>query len=163
METTSNISGWLHPLQQTFRTQRLFTAIDESVIRVSNTREKINSLMDKVLILESELAIPIGSYHERISDMVAIRDAIGVYRIYHPTHKRRMGSNVVWHTYDPFVLSDYKEGKEWLDYFGKDDRITDVGGYVTVSLSDKGIEYLNGIWEGVSSLSSSYDDTTVTT
>jgi hypothetical protein len=74
-----------------------------------------------------------------------------------------MGSNVVWHTYDPFVLSDYKEGKEWLDYFGKDDRITDVGGYVTVSLSDKGIEYLNGIWEGVSSLSSSYDDTTVTT
>jgi hypothetical protein len=68
---------------------------------------------------------------------------------------------MLWNTYDPFVLSDYKEGREWLDYFGKDDGITDVGGYVVVSLSDSGIEYLNSIWERVSFLSSSYDTVTV--
>jgi hypothetical protein len=121
--------------------------------------------MDKVLMLESELAIPIGSYHERIGNMIAIRDAISVYGIYHPAHKRRLDSNILWHSYGLTLKSSglCKEGKEWLDYFGNDDGIRDVGGYVVVSLSDKGIEYLNSIWEGVSSLSSSYDDTTVVT
>jgi len=97
--------------------------------------------------------------------MHAIRDAIGVYGIYHPTHKRRMDSNMVWHRYGLTLKSSglCKEGKEWLDYFGKDDGIRDVGGYITVSLSDSGIEYLNSIAEGVSYLSSSYDDTTVAT
>ena len=70
---------------------------------------------------------------------------------------------MLWHTYDPFVLSDYKEGREWLDYFGVDDGITDVGGYVTVSLSHSGILYLNSISEGVSYLYDSYTNTTVTT
>jgi hypothetical protein len=111
--------------------------------------------------LEEKWGLPIGSYKERISDMIAIRDAIRVYGIYHPTHSRREKEpNMLWNTYDPFVLSDYKEGKEWLDYFGKDDGITDVGGYVTVSLSDSGILYLNSIAEGVSYLSSSYTVTT---
>jgi hypothetical protein len=55
-----------------------------------------------------------------------------------------------------------KEGGCWLDYFGNDDGIRDVGGYVTVSLSDSGILYLNSIAEGVSYLSSSYDNTVVT-
>lgn len=165
METTSNISPWLHSIQHSFRTHGLFTTIDDYVLRIETTREKINSLMDKVLMLESERAIPIGSYRERIGDMIAIRDAISVYGIYHPAHKRRLDSNILWHSYGPRLQKSNarKEGKEWLDYFGKDDGITDVGGYVTVSLSDSGIEYLNSIWEGVSSLSSSYDDTTVTT
>jgi hypothetical protein len=92
-------------------------------------------------------------------DMIAIRDAIGVYGIYHPNHSRMFQEpNMLWHTYD--LLSDYKEGKEWLDYFGKDDGITDVGGYVVVSLSHSGIIYLNSIAEGVSYLSSSYTVTT---
>jgi hypothetical protein len=50
-----------------------------------------------------------------------------------------------------------------LDYFGKDDGITEVGGYVTVSLSDSGILYLNSIRDGVSYLYDSYTNTTVTT
>jgi hypothetical protein len=53
-----------------------------------------------------------------------------------------------------------------LHYFGVDDGIRDVGGFVTVSLSDSGILYLNSIAEGVSYLSSSPDKryyTTVTT
>jgi hypothetical protein len=164
METTSNISPWLHSLQQTFRTNELFTAIDDSVLRVRNTRKKINSILNTLYGLEEKLGLPIGSYKERISDMIAIRDAIRVYGIYHPTHSRREKEpNMLWNTYDPFVLSDYKEGREWLDYFGEDDGITDVGGYVVVSLSGSGIEYLNSIWERVSFLSSYPDKRYYTT
>ena len=165
METTSNISPWLHSIQHSFRTHGLFTTIDDYVLRIETTREKINSLMDKVLMLESERAIPIGSYRERIGDMIAIRDAISVYGIYHPAHKRRMDSNILWHSYGPRLQKSNarKEGKEWLDYFGQDDGITEVGGYVVVSLSDKGIEYLNGISEKVSYWSSSPDKRYYTT
>jgi hypothetical protein len=101
-----------------------------------------------------------------MQDMLDIRNAIGVYGIYHPTHSRRERQpNMVWHSYTLMkeVIISPKEGKEWLDYFGQDDGITDVGGYVTVSLSDSGILYLNSIAEGVSYLSSSYDTTTVAT
>jgi hypothetical protein len=97
METTSNISPWLHSLQQTFRTNRLFTAIDDSVLRIGTTREKINSILNTLYGLEEKWGLPIGSYKERISAMIDIRDAIGVYGIYHPTHKRRIGSNTLWH------------------------------------------------------------------
>jgi hypothetical protein len=47
-----------------------------------------------------------------------------------------------------------KEGGCWLDYFGKDDGIRDVGGWIVVSLSGEGISYLNSIWKEVASLSS---------
>ena len=169
METTNtNISGWLHSIQHSFRTHGLFTTIDDSVLRIGNTKEKINSILNTLYGLEEKLGLPIGSYKERIGDMIAIRDAISVYGIYHPAHKRRLDSNILWHSYGPRLQkSNYrKEGKEWLDYFGKDDGIRDVGGYVTVSLSDSGILYLNSIAEGVSYLSSSPDKryyTTVTT
>jgi hypothetical protein len=168
METKeTHISPWLHSIQQTFRTNELFTTIDDYVLRVRNTRKKINSILNTLYGLEEKLGLPIGSYKERISDMIAIRDAIRVYGIYHPTHSRREKEpNMLWNTYDPFVLSGYKEGREWLDYFGIDDGIRDVGGWVTVSLSDSGILYLNSIAEGVSYLSSSPDKryyTTVTT
>ncbi len=163
METKeTNLSPWLHSLQQTFRTNGLFTAIDESVLRIGTTREKINSILHKLYTLEEKWGLPIGSYKERIRAMIDIRDAIGVYGIYHPTHSRReRHPNMLWHSYD--LLSDYKEGRDWLDYFGKDDGITEVGGYITVSLSDSGILYLNSIREGVSSLYDSYTNTTVTT
>jgi hypothetical protein len=163
METKeTNLSPWLHSLQQTYRTESLFTAIDESVSRIRNTREKINSILNTLYGLEEKWGLPIGSYKERIRAMIDIRDAIGVYGIYHPTHSRReRHPNMLWHSYD--LLSDYKEGSEWIDYFGVDDGITEVGGYITVSLSDSGILYLNGIREGVSYLYDSYTNTTVTT
>jgi hypothetical protein len=165
METKeTNISPWLHSLQQTFRTNELFTAIDDSVLRVRNTRKKINSILNTLYGLEERSGVNLTSYRERMHDMIAIRDAIRVYGIYHPAHSRREKEpNMLWNTYDPFVLSDYKEGREWFDYFGKDDGITEVGGYVVVSLSDKGIEYLNGISEKVSYWSSSPDKRYYTT
>ena len=167
METkTTNLSPWLHSLQQTYRTQSLFTAIEESVSRISNTREKINSILNTLYGLEEKWGLPIGSYKERISAMIDIRDAIGVYGIYESTNMRRTRTMnpMLWYRYEPTSKqsNDYKEGSEWLDYFGVDDGITDVGGYITVSLSDSGILYLNSIWEGVSSLSSSYATTVAT-
>jgi hypothetical protein len=164
METKeTNLSPWLHSIQRTSRTGELFTTIDDHVLRVRSTRKKINSVLNTFYGLGEKSGVNLTSYHGRIGNMHAIRDAIGVYGIYHPAHKRRMDSNILWHTYDPFVLSDYKEGKEWLDYFGNDDGIRDVGGYVVVSLSDKGIEYLNGISEKVSYWSSSPDKRYYTT
>jgi hypothetical protein len=160
METKETIiSTWLHSIQHTFRTKGYVTTIDDYVLRVRNTRKKINSILNTLYGLEERSGVNLTSYRERMHDMIAIRDAIGVYGIYHPNHSRMFQEpNMLWHTYD--LLSDYKEGKEWLDYFGKDDGITDVGGYVVVSLSHSGIIYLNSIAEGVSYLSSSYTVTT---
>jgi len=166
METKeTNISGWLHSIQHTFRTHGLFTTIDDYVLRIETTREKINSILNTLYGLEERSGVNLTSYRERMHDMIAIRDAISVYGIYHPAHKRRLDSNILWHSYGPRLQkSNYrKEGKEWLDYFGQDDGITDVGGYVTVSLSDSGILYLNSIRDGVSYLYDSYTNTTVTT
>jgi hypothetical protein len=161
--TETNISGWLHSIQHTFRTNGLFTTIDDYVLRIETTRQKINSILNTLYGLEERSGVNLTSYRERMHDMIAIRDAISVYGIYHPAHKRRLDSNILWHSYGPRLQkSNYrKEGREWLDYFGNDDGITDVGGYVTVSLSDSGILYLNSIAEGVSYLSSSYDTVTV--
>jgi hypothetical protein len=174
METKeTNISPWLHSIQQTFRTPELFTTIesrqsDEFASRIESTREKINSILNTFYALEEKSGFNISWYRERIGDMIAIRDAIGVYGIYHPTHSRRERQpNMAWNRYAhryalmKEVIISPKEGKEWLDYFGEDDGITDVGGYITVSLSGSGILYLNSIAEGVSSLSSSYDTVTV--
>jgi len=155
METPSNISPWLHSLQ-------LYGigVGDESVSRIRNTREKINSILHKLYELEEKLGLPIGSYKERISAMIAIRDAIGVYGIYPPHHSRREKKpNMLWYKENSLI----PEGNEWWDYFGKDDGIRDVGGWVVVSLSDSGIEYLNGIREKVSYWSSSPDKRYYTT
>jgi hypothetical protein len=99
-------------------------------------------------------------------DMIAIRDAISVYGIYHPNHSRRQyPDSMLW--YKEQLASERtlpnKEGSKWLDYFGEDDGITDVGGYVVVSLSGSGIEHLNSIWERVSFLPSSPDKRYYTT
>ena len=165
--TETNLSPWLHSIQHTYRTESLFTAIDESVIRIGTTREKINSILNTLYGLEEKWGFPIGSYKERISAMIDIRDAIGVYGIYESTNMRRTRTMnpMLWYRYEPTSKrsNDYKEGSEWLDYFGVDDGITEVGGYVTVSLSDSGILYLNSIREGVSYLYDSYTNTTVTT
>ena len=68
---------------------------------------------------------------------------------------------MLWYRYE--LSFEYKEGSDWLDCFGKDDGISDVGGWVVVSLSHKGIEYLNAIWEKVSYWSSSADKRYYTT
>ena len=141
----TNISPWLHSIQHTFRTHDLFTTIGDYGVRIENTRKKINSILDKIGWLEEKMWGLHHSTHFRVTnDIRAIHDAIGVYGIYHPTHrKREREPNMLWYRYE--LSSEYKEGSEWWDYFGKDDGITDVGGYITVSLSDEGVSYLNEI------------------
>ena len=163
METKeTHISPWLHSIQHTFRTHVLFTKQDECASRFGTTREKINSILNTLYGLEEKWGVNLTSYRERMHYMIAIRDAIGVYSIYHPTHRRREREpNMLWYRYE--LSPHYKEGSDRLDYFGKDDGITDVGGCVIVSLSHSGIEYLNSIAEGVSYWSSSPDKRYYTT
>jgi len=167
METTNtNISPWLHSLQHTFRTKGYVTTIDDYVLRVRNTKEKINSILNTLYGLEERSGVNLTSYRERMHDMIAIRDAISVYGIYHPNHSRRQyPDSMLW--YKEQLASERtlpnKEGSDWMDYFGKDDGITDVGGCVVVSLSHSGIIYLNSIAERVSFLSSSPDKRYYTT
>jgi hypothetical protein len=163
METTNtNISPFLHSFQLTYGTRKAGT-IDGLILRTRGIGKKINSLLDTLCGLEEKMW---GLHHSSTfgvtNDIRAIRDAIGVYGIYHPDNVRRIGSdNMLW--YKEQVASERtlpnKEGSMWLDYFGDDKIITDIGGYVVVSLSHKGISYLNGISEGVYSLSSSYTTT----
>ena len=165
METTSNISTWLHSFQLTYGT-RTVGAIDELIRRTKGIEKRINSLLNTLYALEEKCGVNLTSYRERMHDMIAIRDAIGVYGIYHDYHSRRQHpSSMLWWkdqlSYERTLPN--KEGNEWLDYFGQDDGITEVGGYVVVSLSHKGIEYLNGISEKVSYWSSSPDKRYYTT
>jgi hypothetical protein len=185
METKeTHISPWLHSIQYTALTpgRDLFyynsSVRSTTVLRIMNTKEKINSILDTLYGLEEKLGVPIGPYQERIRDMVAIRDAIGVYTIFRPdpdTEERQR--NILWQRYEldsertrpasgfapkKYRLDPHNDVREWLDYLGKDDVITEEGGWVVVSLSDSGILYLNSIREGVSSLYDSYTNTTVT-
>jgi hypothetical protein len=167
METPSNISPWLHSLQ-------LYGigVGEESVLRIESTREKINSILDKIRGLEEKMwglhhstLLQNHRYYGVTTDIRAIRNAIGVYGIYHPNHSRRRNApNMLWYKEELSFERTLpnKEGGCWLDYFGKDDRIRDIGGWIVVSLSHSGISYLNSIWEGVSSLSSSYITTATT-
>jgi hypothetical protein len=161
----------MHSLQYAHGTSSRFRSIDEYFLRTSNIRKKINSILDTLYALEESCGVNLTSYRHSMHDMIAIRDAIGVYGIYASTHpKKRLDvSNVVlWYRYEPMKTEaslSQQEGKDWLDYFGKDDisGISDAGGWIVVSLSDKGIKYLNRIAESVSYLSSSNAATTVTT
>lgn len=171
METTNTtISPWLHSVQyyggdSSSIISESILRIQESITRTRATAEKINSILNTLYGLEEGCGVSLTPYHERMQDMIDIRNAIGVYGIYHTRHSRRRHEpNMLWYKEEPASehSSSYKEGKLWRDYFGKDDGITDIGGFVVVSLSHSGILYLNSISEGVSYLSSSYD-TTVTT
>jgi hypothetical protein len=152
--TTSNLSPWLHSIQL----YGIGVGDYHRVLRTKGIEKKITSLLDTLCGLEEKMW---GLHHSSTfgvtSDIRAIRDAIGVYGIYHPKHSRRRNApNMLW--YKEQLASERtlpnKEGGCWLDYFGKDDGIRDVGGWIVVSLSGEGISYLNSIWKEVASLSS---------
>ena len=156
METTNtNISPFLHSFQLTYGTRKAGT-IDGLILRTRDIGKKINSIIESLYALDTYERLPPQIYLD-ILDMIKIRDAIGVYGIYHPNHSRRRNApNMLW--YKEQLASERtlpnKEGGCWLDYFGKDDGIRDVGGWIVVSLSGEGISYLNSIWKEVASLSS---------
>ena len=152
METKeTNISPWLHSFQLTYGT-RTVSAIDELIRRTKGIEKRINSLLNKMYELDKKRGRL--SHLSITNHVINMRDAIGVYGIYHDYHSRRQHpSSMLWWkdqlSYERTIPN--KEGNEWFDYFGQDDGITNVGGYVIVSLSNSGISYLNTISEGVSS------------
>ena len=153
METTNtNISPFLHSFQLTYGTRKAGT-IDGLILRTRDIGKKINSIIESLYALDTYERLPPQIYLD-ILDMIKIREAIGVYGIYDLDSRRRTGSDTLW--YKVQLKSERtlpnKEGKMFLSYFGDLSTITTVGGYVVVSLSDKGISYLNGMVDTVSSL-----------
>ena len=148
----TNILPWLHSIKV-----RTGDNIVELVSHTQSIQKRINSMLNtwtsRVNTLkESEL---INSL-----DIIDIRNRIGVYSILHPIDSRRntaTNSNpILWQKLNLLegplqraLIQGSKEGNVWMDYFGEDDGITEEGGWVVVSLSDIGIEYLNGIWNKV--------------
>jgi hypothetical protein len=155
METKeTNLSPWLHSFQYANGATNVGT-IDELIRRTKGIEKRINSLLNKMYELDKKRGRLSHSSHLSITNhVINMRDAIGVYGIYHDYHSRRQHpSSMLWWkdqlSYERTLPN--KEGNEWFDYFGQDDGITNVGGYVVVSLSNSGISYLNTISEGVSS------------
>jgi len=144
----TNILPWLHSIKL-----RTSDNIVELVSHTQSIQKRIKSMLNtwasRVNTLkESEL---INSL-----DIIDIRNRIGVYSILHPLDSRRntaTNSNpILWqklNLLEGAPIQGSKDGNKWMDYFGEDDGITEEGGWVVVSLSSSGIEYLNGIWNKV--------------
>ncbi len=154
MENTAmNISPFLANLQfimgNNFDSDLYRTKLDATI-------EKIDSLVDTLPVKQlSESKYDQWSRDRSIA--IEIRNTIGIYFITSKTYAQESsivyGSKILWYKkngntqpeIDPFING------VWKDWLG-DKGITELGGYVVVSLSDTGVEYLNGIADRVDSL-----------
>jgi hypothetical protein len=149
--TTMNISPFLANLQITGDN------FDYDLYRakLDVTIEKIDSLVDTLPVKQlSESEYDLWSRARSI--VIEIRNTIGIYDITSKTYALEssivFGSKILWYKQngnerpeiDPLINST------WHDWLGNMD-ITESGGKVVVSLSDTGVEYLNGIADRVSS------------
>ena len=148
---TMNISPFLANLQTTGDN------FDYDLYRdkLDATIEKIDSLIDTLPVKQlSESEYDQWSLNRSI--VIEIRNTIGIYGITSKTYALEssivFGSKILWYKQngnerpeiDPLINGVWKD---WLGNMG----ITESGGYVVVSLSDTGVEYLNGIADKVSS------------
>ena len=148
---TMNISPFLANLQTTGDN------FDYDLYRdkLDATIEKIDSLVDTLPVKQ----LSESEYEQWIrarSIVIEIRNTIGIYGITSKTYALEssivFGSKILWYKQngnerpeiDPLINGVWKD---WLGNMG----ITESGGYVVVSLSDTGVEYLNGIADRVSS------------
>jgi hypothetical protein len=131
--------------------------IQEYRTRIESTVKKLDSLIGSLARRE----VDYKEWGEHTSIVLAIRNTIGIYTIFSDEERRASTCSItLWEKEgDHYTLGVNNVWQPWLG----DKGIVHLGGKVVVSLSDTGIEYLNSIWEGVSSLSSSYDDTTAVT
>ena len=148
---TMNISPFLANLQTTGDN------FDYDLYRdkLDATIEKIDSLVDTLPVKQlSESEYDQWSLNRSI--VIEIRNTIGIYGITSKTYALEssivFGSKILWYKQnenerpeiDPLINST------WHDWLG-DSGITESGGTVVVSLSDKGVSYMNGIADKVSS------------
>jgi hypothetical protein len=165
----TNIAQWLLSIPKVpnpngpFFEEGMYGYLD----RINAIDKKIGSLIDAVNfpIIEVNYFEKRLAYNTYIQRMRKIREAIGVYLIHGVigTGTFLKFERPLWSKYSndnsnsKYVRNaSYTSGYEWFDYFG-DREINERDTYLIVSLSDKGISYLNEIANKVSS----YDTVTV--
>jgi hypothetical protein len=111
--------------------------VDEYCQRIETTRKKIG----KVWIPTQLQAYNPGD----VEIIQALYDAIGVYRISNVLEGKSFD---IWHKMKSDGTYHYPGGNDWYDYLG-DNKITTIGGFVVVVLSDYGVKWLNEIADTV--------------
>ena len=161
METTNtNISPFLTNLQFS-NVMPGIRDIDSYKLRIEGTMKKLDSLLHSLHQLEE---LPYGGWGLDRVTISTIRQTIGVYSIVPQKERELFNSTILWYK-DVNGLNIRGQDElhsTWQDCLG-DRGITQLGGKVVVSLSDKGVSYLNGIANKVSYWSSSPDKRYYTT
>lgn len=125
--------------------------IDSYKLRIEGTVKKLDSLFDS---LDHLKGLPYGGWGLDRETISTIRDTIGVYYITTQSEREVFNSPVLWCKHPKGLVSSISGNDElhstWQDWLG-DREITQLGGRVVVSLSDKGVSYLNEIANKVSS------------
>jgi len=123
--------------------------IDSYKLRIESTVKKLDSLFDS---LDHLKGLPYGGWGLDRDTISTIRDTIGIYSIIPQKERELFNSTILWYK-DVSGLNIRGQDElhsTWQDWLG-DRGITQLGGKVVVSLSDKGVSYLNGIADKVSS------------
>jgi hypothetical protein len=111
-----------------------------AVDKVKRTREKLNNVIQRDVKEHGGVLFTSFRREDFLTDkerIESIMNAIGVYRIPHPSEQRPF----LWDRID--LLDDDSEKQDWYDYLGNPHIITTSGGRITVLLSDEGVEYMN--------------------
>jgi hypothetical protein len=130
--------------------------IDSYKLRIESTVKKLDSLFDSLEDL-LQMFFELGNSPHGVSrldrDTIStIRDTIGIYSIIPQKERETFNSTILWYK-DVSGLNIRGQDElhsTWQDWLG-DRGITQLGGKVVVSLSDKGVSYLNEIANKVSS------------
>jgi hypothetical protein len=151
MENTMYLSPLLTNLQFSNLPDkgREFRNIDPYKPRIESTVKKLNSLLHSLHQLEE---LPYGGWGVDRDTISTIRDTIGIYSIIPQKERETFNSTILWYK-DVSGLNIRGQDElhsTWQDWLG-DRGITQLGGKVVVSLSDKGVSYLNEIANKVSS------------
>ena len=131
---------------------REFRNIDPYKLRIEGTVKKLDSLFHSLQQLEE---LPYGGWGVDRDTISTIRDTIGIYSIIPQKERETFNSTILWYKIAFDVSGLNFRGQDelhstWQDWLG-DREITQLGGKVVVSLSDKGVSYMNGIADKVSS------------
>jgi hypothetical protein len=131
----TNISKYLQYAHTNLHSDYLPT-----VDKVKRTREKLNNVIQRDVKEHGGVLLTSFRREYGLTDKERIEfimNAIGVYRIPHPSEQRPF----LWDRID--LLDDDSEKQGWYDYLGNPHIITTSGGRITVLLSDEGVEYMN--------------------
>ena len=151
-----NTAMYLSPLLTNLQFSNVMSGIirdiDSYKLRIESTVKKLDSLFDSLHQLEE---LPYGGWGVDRDTISTIRDTIGVYSIIPQKERETFNSTILWYKIAFDVSGLNFRGQDelhstWQDWLG-DREITQLGGRVVVSLSDKGVSYMNGIANKVSS------------